>query len=493
MNRNTVFLPAADRYLPTVFALASAAVILVVTQTWGIAVLREQFAFLQTARALAGGASFDFFGTPAPAGPLWPLLLSVFARRGIELELGARLWQAAMAALLVYVVTRFYLRHIRSRAVVAGAVIAFVCGVLLLSEPFTISPLLTSLLLLTCGTLALARFLYNEGVFAFICSAVLFGAAALLWIPATVLALGAAFAILLGGRGVLARRFSGVVFFAAIAVAPAALVWIAAGLPKLTFDSIALREALESISAFALVAGWPWWLRMSLTVLLFGGLLYVYLSTRGPAGIGPALKRRELQVWVLLSYVWLTHLLLFPTASSFVPLLPCLIIWPALGIDSFRDFSPFSSLLHGRGAKLAAGLCVVLLVAPLWQTVLAGLKQYQAGDGLRGFTWQTAPLIQELRASDGQLLYTDAPEMLRYITGRAATALPADLRTLDLSEGRIVILGDSCPQGLCQGDSTSHPTLSFAPALTTREGMLYDIRFRPPEPALTVSDTLTVP
>ncbi len=56
-------------------------------------------------------------------------------------------------------------------------------------------------------------------------------------------------------------------------------------------------------------------------------------------------------------------------------------------------------------------------------------------------------------------------------------ALPDDLRSLELVEGRIVVLGDNVPPGICRDDSLAHPTLTFEPRLTLPEGMLYDIRF----------------
>ncbi len=48
-------------------------------------------------------------------------------------------------------------------------------GLLLLGEPFSLSPLMTALFLITCGVLALSRFLLEEEILAFIGAALCFG------------------------------------------------------------------------------------------------------------------------------------------------------------------------------------------------------------------------------------------------------------------------------------------------------------------------------
>ncbi len=134
-------------------------------------------------------------------------------------------------------------------------------------------------------------------------------------------------------------------------------------------------------------ATWPTVVRIAATLLVLGGLLYIYLATRGPAGIGPALKRRELQVWILLSFVWIGHLLIWPTTNTLAPLLSGFLLWPALGIDSFRDFAPINKLYSGLGARVAAGVCAIFLIIPLWQTAFSSwisIKQETACADLRG-------------------------------------------------------------------------------------------------------------
>ncbi|MBK6766608.1 MAG: hypothetical protein IPG71_09930 [bacterium] len=491
MTRSTVFLPAADRYLPTALAAASALIVLAATHLWGIAVDQIGLASLLSARELAGGAKFEFLAPSYPAGPVWPLLLAQFARLGYAIEFVARGWQALMLGMLLYVTTRFYLRHIRSRALVGGTAIGAATGLLLLGEPFTLSPLMTALFLLTCGVLALSRFLLEDEVLTFIGAALCFGLAALVWLPAIVMATGAALAILLGGRGNLTRRLSGVIFFSALAVLPPALCLIQSGLPARQSFGAEFIDALSGASAWTMWATWPLLLRIALTAVVIGGLLYVYFATRGPAGIGPALKRRELQVWILLTVVWLGHLLILPATSTFAPLVTGVLLWPALGIDSFRDFHPINSLLNGNGSRVVAACCAVLLAIPLWQTALAAKHQFDAGGGLLGFRWQTTEFVLEGRHAAAPL-YSDAPEVLAFILNRDARKLPDDLLTLELVEGTAIILGDRCPEGVC-GDKSTHPTLVFESRLTSPEGMIYDIRFRPAEPALTASDSLTLP
>ncbi|MCB9365706.1 MAG: hypothetical protein H6508_00765 [Calditrichaeota bacterium] len=493
MTSHPVFRPAADRYLPLGLALMSGLAILFATQTWGLGVLREQFPFLELARNFTADRALDLLSAPFPGGPLWPLLLSLFPRTGFEIEFAARIWQALMIALVVYAATRFLLRHVRSRAVVFGAGVAYATGLVLLSDPFTLSPVPTALLLLHLGMLALARFLYSEGVAPYLGTAVCFAIAALLWTPAVSLAIGAILAILFNGRGNLARRTSGVIFFSAAAILPQLFVLLQNPTRPALFDLTASSEALSQLTSWTMFAAWPWWLRFGLTLVVLASLLLVYLSTRGPAGIGPALKRRELQVLVLMSFVWLAHLLCIPASATFAPMLLGLIIWPALGLDSLKDQNSISALWNGHGARVLASASALLLVAPLWQTVTATMHHNDAGSGLRGFDWQSSALVQTLRHSDAQLLYADNASLARYLLGRDVAPLPDDLRTLDLSEGSIVILGDHCPESLCGTDGAEHATLTIEPVLTTSEGMLYNIGFRPPEPALTASDSLTIP
>lgn len=491
MTRSTVFLPAADRYLPIALAAASALTVIFATHIWGIAVHRNELAPLLTARELAGGAKFNFLTSSYPAGPLWSLLMAQFARTGFAIEFVARAWQALMIGSLMYVATRFYLRHIRSRALVGGTAIGAATGLLLLGEPFSLSPLMTALFLMTCGVLALSRFLLEDEILTFVGAGLCFGVAALLWVPGIVMASGAALAILLGGRGNLTRRLGGVIFFSALSVLPTLAVVIQNGLPERDTIGTEFISALSNASAWTMWSSWPVIVRVALSLLVVAGFLYVYLATRGPAGIGPALKRRELQVWILLTIVWSAHLLIRPTSSTLAPLLTGFMLWPALGIDSFRDFRPISAQMNGNGARVIAGCCAILLAIPLWQTALAAKHQFEAGDGMRGFVWQTSELVLAARQSK-QPLYSDAPDALAFVLEREVRKLPDDLLTLELAEGTAIILGDSCPEGMC-GSQSTHPTLAFESRLTSPEGMIYDIRFRPSEPALTASDSLILP
>ncbi len=492
MTRSPVFLPASDKYLPLAFALLPVVVVFWATQVWGIAVSKEQFVWLAQANELAAGAKLSFANANYPAGPLWPQLLSYFAKGGFAIEFVARIWQGLMLGSLLYTITRFYLRHLLSRVVVAGASLAAFTGFLLLSEVFSLSPLPTALLLCTLGLLALARFLLEEEILAFLAAALSIGAATLIWIPALVIALGCALAILLGGRGNLGRRFSGVIFFSAAAVAPALYFLSQVSAPRYEWFG-GILPAVDAISAWTMWATWPVWLRVLLTLAVLISLLYVYLATRGPAGIGPALKRRELQVWILLCFVWLLHLLLFPLTTTLVVLIPAFVLWPALGIDSFRDFTPVSTAWAGKGTAVAVWSCLILLLIPVWQAGAFGWKTFQAGDGVRGFEFQSSPLLTELRADQKRPLYSDDPELLTFALNREIKKLPDDLKSLELVESRVVILGDSCPPGICKDDSATHPTLTFASKLAVREGLLYDVTFRAPEPALTASDSLTIP
>lgn len=492
MTRSPVFLPASDKYLPLIFALLPMIVVIAATQTWGIAVLKEQFVWLAKANELAAGAKLSFVDTNYPAGPLWPLLLSYFAKSGFAIEFVARIWQGLMLGLLLYTITRFYLRHLLSRVVVAGASLAALTGFLLLSEAFSLSPLPTALLFCTLGLLALARFLLEEEVLAFIAATVCIGVATLMWFPAVVIAIGCALAILLGGRGNLGRRFSGVIFFSAAAWIPALYLLSQVAAPQYGLFGGTL-PAIDSVSAWTMWSTWPMWLRVLLTLAVLIGLLYVYLATRGPAGIGPALKRRELQVWILLCCVWLLHLLLFPLTTTMVVLIPAFVLWPALGIDSFRDFQPVSNAWSGKGTTVAVWSCLIILLIPVWQAGAFGWRTFQAGDGVRGFEFQSSSLLAELRTDQKRPIYSDNPELLTFAMNREIKKLPDDLKSLDLVESRVVVLGDSCPPGLCKDDSATHPTLTFASKLAVREGLLYDVTFRAPEPALTASDSLTIP
>ncbi len=492
MTRSPVFLPASDKYLPLAFALLPMVVVIWATQIWGIAVFKEQFLWLQTANALSTGATFSFTDAVYPAGPLWPLLLSSFAKTGYLIEFCARFWQAFMLGLLLYTITRFYLRHLLSRVVVAGASLAAFTGLLLLSDAFSLSPVPTALLFSTLGLLALARFLLEEELLAFLAAAACIGIAALIWLPAFAIAIGSTIAILLGGRGNLARRFSGVIFFSAAAWIPALVLLSQVDIPQFELFG-GMVTAVDSVSAWMMWAAWPIWVRIALTCIVLIGLFYVYLATRGPAGIGPALKRRELQVWILLCCVWLVHLLLFPLSNTMVVLIPAFVLWPALGIDSFRDFEPVSKLWSGRGTAIAVRSCLVLLIIPVWQAGAHSFASFQAGNGLRGFEFQTSPLLTEIRADHSKPIYCDQPELLEFALKSSARKLPYDLTALELAESRIVILGDSCHAGFCTDNSSAHPTLMFAAKLASREGMLYDVTFREPEPALTASDSLTIP
>lgn len=491
MTRSPVFRPASDKYLPLLFAVVPMAVVIWATQLWGIAVTHEQFSWLKTARDLSAGAKFQFAAAEFPAGPLWPLLLSLFAKTGFEIEFAARFWQSLMLGFLLYTITRFYLRHLLSRVVVAGASLAACTGVLLFSEAFSLSPLPTALLLCTLGLLALARFLLEEENLAFAAAALCSGVAGLIWLPAIVISSGCALAILLGGRGNLARRGSAVIFFSAAALAPSLYVFSQISAPHIELFG-GILPAIDSISAWTMRASWPLWVRVIATLAILAGLLYVYLTTRGPAGIGPALKRRELQVWILLCFVWLAHLLLFPLATTMVVLIPAFVLWPALGIDSFRDFQPVSSAWSGKGTVVAVWSCVVLLLFPVWQTGEFAWQSFQAGGGVRGFDYQSSSLLMELRDEYNTPIYSDRSDLLAYALRRDVRALPQDLTKLELVESRIVILGDSCPPGICKDDS-AHPTLQFTSKLAAREGLLYDVTFRAPEPALTASDSLIVP
>ncbi len=493
MKKSPVFRPAADRYLPLFFALVSAAVVIGATQTWGIAVLPEQFLWLKTAQHFLTDLPVEFSQSQFPAGPIWPLMLVVFERSGYAMEFVARLWQALMLALLLYVVTRFYLRHLQSRLVVAGAMIVLTAGVLFFSEAFSLSPLPAALLFSTLGILALARFLLKDEVLFFLVAAIGLGLAALLWLPAVVLALGAALAIMLGARGKLARRTSAVIVFGAVAFLPALLILLQSGISSDASRFYSALYATESVTAWTMFASWPFWLRLSLTLVVMVGLLYVYLATRGPAGIGPALKRRELQVWILLTIVWLAHLLILPLAATFVVLLPILVLWPALGIDSFRDYDAIASLFSGRGTQIAIGSCAILLLLPVWNTSERCWRQARTGNGLNGFEIQSSALLTELRSENWRPIFCDDSELLSYLLKSAVSPLPADLNELELSESRIVVLGDSCPPGICTDESLTHPMLTFIPRLASREGMIYDVTFRAPEPALAASDSLTVP
>jgi len=491
MTRSPVFRPAADKYLPLGAAALVAATILISTQLWGLAILREQFGALNRAQLLSQGEPFAFALRDFPTGPLWPLLLSWLAKSGLAIETAARFWQALVGGLLLFTLTRFYLRHLLSRGIVAGTALAAATGVLMLGGGFSLSPLLSAMLFATLGVLALARFLLEEEILSFLAAALCFGVATLLWIPALVLAIGAALAIVLGGRGNFARRFTGTLFFSAAAIAPAVFLLLQGAAPNSAGIFNGIVGATDGLSAWGMWSTWPVWLRLPLTLLVIFGLLMVYLLTRGPAGIGPALKRRELQVWILLSIVWTLGLLLFPQAATFLPILPALVLWPALGLDSFRDYTPISRELSGRGAEYAVWASALFLIIPLWQTGAQSVKQYQAGGGLRGFEWQTSELVQAVKSSASLPLYSDHPALANYILSRQIKPLPSDLTALDLLESRIVILGDSCPPGFCEAAET-HSTLDITSALAARHGMLYDVSLRA-QPALAASDSLTLP
>jgi hypothetical protein len=493
MKKSPVFRPASDRYLPLFFAALSAVVVIFATQTWGLAVLPEQFAWLQSAKLFAADRTLDFSVSTFPAGLLWPIVLSFFEQTGYGLEFVARVWQALMMGLLLYVITRFYLRHLQSRVVVAGTSLAAMTGLLYFGEAFALSPLPTASLLAMLGLLALARFLLEDESLFFMLAAFCLGAAAVLWYPAVVMSVGAALAIMLGARGKFARRLSGVVMFVAVACAPAAILIVDSGREFGIFQFQSAMVAVDAISGWMMYAGWPEILRVLLTLAVMAGLLYVYLATRGPAGIGPALKRRELQVWILLSFVWLAHLIFLPLSATLVVLIPAFVLWPALGIDSFRDFDPLSSALSGRGTTVAVWACTLLLIFPVWQTAAKSYRSFLAGDGLNGFEYQTCTMMTELRAEKSLPIYSDRPELLKYVLHSDVRPLPSELRDLELTESRVVILGDNCPPGICADDSVSQPTLAFVPKLASREGMIYDVTFRAPEPALTATDSLTIP
>lgn len=493
MKKSPVFRPASDRYLPLLFAALSAVVVIFATQTWGLAVLPEQFAWIQSAKLFAADRTLDFSASTFPAGPLWPVLLSLFEQSGYGLEFVARVWQAVMMGLLLYVLTRFYLRHLQSRIVVAGTTLAAMAGMLYFGGAFSLSPLPTALFCSTVGLLALARFLLEDESMFFMIAALSLGVAALMWAPAVVMSAGAALAIMLGARGKFARRLAGVVIFAAIACAPAAFLVSQSGWSFEEINFAGAIASVDAISAWAMFAGWPEVFRVVLTLVIMSALLYVYLATRGPAGIGPALKRRELQVWILLSFFWLAHLVFIPLAATLVMLIPAFVLWPALGIDSFRDFDPVSNALSGRGAAVAVSVCVLLLVFPVWQTSTKCIGSFQKGDGLNGFEFQSSALLTELRSEKSLPLYSDQPELLSYVLHSDVRPLPSDLRELELTESRVAVLGDHCPPGICSDDSLSQPTLAFVPKLASREGMIYDVLFRAPEPALTATDSLTIP
>ncbi|MBK8130827.1 MAG: hypothetical protein IPK53_18615 [bacterium] len=492
MTRSPVFRPAADRYLPLGIAAFSAGMIVWVTQIWGLAVHKEQFGPLLIARRLAGGAPFAFGVTDFPAGPLWPLWLSFFAKTGFAIESVARFGQALVTALLLYTLTRFYLRHLLSRAIVAGTALAACTGMLLLGEVYTLSPVPTMMLLATLGLLALARFLLEEQVLAFLAATACLTAAALLWIPAVALSAGAALAILLGGRGNLARRATGAMFFSAAAIVPVMLVLIQSGWPESSGILAGFLVGLDQLTAWSMWAAWPMWLRSILTLFVLVGLVLVYWVTRGPAGIGPALKRRELQLWILISIVWTLQLLVMPLSATLLPLLPALVLWPALGLDSFRDYTPVARELSGRGARFAVWASAILLIIPVWQTITGAWWLYRAGDGVRGFQWQTSPVVYEVRTGPQWPLYSDQPELAQYVLDRPLRQLPTDLSNLELTESRIFILGDSCPPGFCDA-AAQHPTLAITASLATRDAFLYDVTLRPAEPALTASDSLIIP
>jgi hypothetical protein len=304
-----------------------------------------------------------------------------------------------------------------------------------------------------------------------------------------VFGVGAALGVLIAARGNFSRRMGSSLICITLSVLPVVLIGFQAGVTPLEIPA-AFFAAVNSLTA-SLFSDWiPAIVRAAMLLLIAFALGYIYLTTRGPGGIGPALKRRELQLWILLCVVWILHLLAFPLEESLLPLLPFLVLIAALCLDSMRDFSPVSALFSYRSPLISALIALILALYPTYASSRSSFDFHNRGGGLLGFEWQTSEFAQVVRES-GLMKFSDSPSQFVCTFGGTAQVLPDNLHDHVADSCLVVVFSDSCPS-FCE-DKSAQSDFLIEPLLAAREGMLYRITRRPPEPAIATLDSLTIP
>lgn len=484
-----MFRHPAVRFLPWIFAGVAALLMLWASHLWGLAVFSETVSVLDQARGVAASSTFSIPQTAHPVGPLWPIAIGYLMRAGLNQMFALRVLQAFAAGLLLFVSLRFLFRHVRSKLLVASSGLLLLTLVFLSEDVFVASPVLIGCAIVLVASLTHARYLLEDSPTFFVVASLLFGVAALFWSAALVFGVGAVLATLIAARGNFSRRLGSALIGIALSVLPVVLVGFQTGVSPLDIPQ-AFFAAVNALTA-SLFSDWIHALvRVALLILIAFVLGYIYVTTRGPGGIGPALKRRELQLWMLLSIVWILHLVAFPLTDTLLPLFAFLVLIAALCLDSMRDFSPVSALFSYRSPLISALIALMLALFPTYATVVQGLKFHDRGDGLLGFDYQTSEFAQVIRQSKLPRL-SDNPSQFDFTFGVAAQMLPDDIHNLSIDSYLVVVFADSCPS-FCE-DKSAHSEFLIEPLLTSREGMLYKLTRRPEEPALATIDSLTIP
>ncbi|NLX10652.1 MAG: hypothetical protein GXY36_13425 [Chloroflexi bacterium] len=403
----------------------------------GIGVTTDPARFIDAARSLAAGQGLVLRSTGEAEPlthhpPFYPALLALIAHvGGIEVLAAARGLHAALLGLNALGVG-LAVQHLAPRSrwlpplgvfFTLGSITLLRLHSLALSEPLFV--------LLGLGGLALlAVYLDSGGRGWLIGAAVAVGLAALTRYAGAAAVLAGALAIVAWGRGTLQRRVMIAAGWAGSALLPLA-IWTARNLH--TAGSAADRRlALHPVGldhlrdGWAAVSGWALpWIRaedvrgVALVVVVAGLILWGRGHAGGNIGRGPVLAR----VLALFGPVYLGFLLVTISLVDAETPLDERLLAPI-----YVAGLVIALWIAGRGRRGLVALIAAAYAANMI-VLAAGFLDHisREGQGYTGRAWQESALMAQIEAlPPDTLIYSNGPDAIYFLTGRAAWRIPAE-------------------------------------------------------------------
>lgn len=423
------------------------ALLLLVTTRWGVGLSPDSVVYIAAARNLSQGLGLTVpFGSQINAplahhAPLYPILLAVWGRAGIDPLSGARWTQALLFAANI-MLTGALVWQLRPPHKVWGSVAA---GFALVAPPlFTLHSMAwTEALFLWLGFSGfawLARSLLRPAWLSLLVAAICLGLALLTRYAGVALLATAVFALLLLSPQPWRLRLGQATLLGMVAVLPL-LLWVlwhsGSGSTIRTFHFhpvqwAHLQQGLNTAAGWLLLPqAWPGLLKTAVWGIL--------LLATGAALSAHFRRQDSQQPWRQL----------FPPLFYLLALF--LLIYPAFLLVSISFFDANTPLDDRILAPVYLALLILLVYVaaltqhgrlwwqqlPLWLLIASlalaytwqsgqWLRQgYDQGIGFNSLAWQHSPLLQAVRElQPGTPIYANAPEPVNLHTGRPVLRLP---------------------------------------------------------------------
>ncbi len=442
--------------LLTTIATMGAALLLFCGSRWGAGMNADAVIYVTAARNLLAGKGLSTYslttGQLAPltiTPPLYPALLALTGQLGLDPFEGARWFNAffyaaniILAGLIIRRYTRSLLTSLYGALIILTTHIIIVSSAMAMTETFF-------LFLNTLGLFWLAEYFFTQKKRFFYGAAIIAGLGLLTRFTGVPLIGTGVIALLLFGDKKLSNRFTESVIFGALCSLPTVLWFIRNAIiagnatsRAFNFHLISPQQLLEVPQTLSrwLFLGHEFsgtrliLLILAVTILLVG----IYVVGEKNAAYNKYRRQRPNPFPNLVMIFSLTYLAFLAVSISFFDvstgldermLVPVYIVCVILLLC--KSHHHITTHNNARVLKsIFVGLCVLFVLLNARQGAGALMYLKNKGFGMSGEKWsESIPIMEELRSEmrklpEGALFYTNAPDVIYFLTGQVGLMLP---------------------------------------------------------------------